>query len=312
MPTTWAVTRPAALVATGMVLLFVGVVAGSYTGTILRAEYEPMLVGRDNVARNSSTGLSSTTAGGGVLEVKQVGSGTGIRADSVRGNAGIFAAAASDRSAVLAESNAGHAGRGAAVTADGNRNTGVHATSDGGIGTWTSGGAAALYATGQTVVDGDLTVTGGCTGCALTVVAVNASNAVLLPGSAVTIAGATQGSMGEMFMTVVPAATGDPVIGIVENVVVAKTVGGSEGTTIHVAGDDAKVLPGETMRLRVNGVVSAATVDPHSPPIAAGDSLMAGASGTLRGTTEADIGPTIGYALGPSSGGVVALFISPH
>jgi hypothetical protein len=314
MPTNWTGKQLSILIAAGMLLLFVGVVAGSFTGTLLRGnEAAPLLVGVENRVGHDVTTLSTNSTSGSALTVVQSGTGTAIRGESARGTGGIFVANDQDRAGLLAQNNAGSRGTGAALTADGNRNTGIHATSDNGVGIWSEGQQAALYADGAVVINGDLSVTGGCVGCALSILALNDSGSVLRAGNAVTITGATRDSQGTLLVAVAPARQGDRIVGIVDVPVnLATTKVGDESIARYVP-SDGDVPPNGTLRLQTSGVVVAVRAEASAGQTIAGDSLTAGSVPGLVARLEVTAaGNSFGYALGPIQDGLVAVLLAPH
>src|SRR5207248_7828877 len=78
---------------------------------------------------------------------------------------------------------------------------------------------------GNAEIDGNLTITGTCTGCAAAVMAVNGSNASIHRGDAVTLLGAT--TVGKRAVVVVAAArAGQAVIGVADSELVPRSVAG--------------------------------------------------------------------------------------
>ena len=314
MPTHWTAKQLAVLVAAGMVLLFVGVVVGSYTGTILRGNApSPLLVGTENRANREVTTLTTNTTSGSVLTVDQTGTGTAVKGESSMGTGGIFVADDKDRSGLLAQNTAGSQGEGAALTADGNHNTGIHGISALGVGIWAQGGQAALYADGAVQISGDLSVDGGCLGCSVSVLALNDSTEILRPGNAVTITGATRDDQGTLLVSVAPARRGDRVIGIVASAMHLEKVSVG-GQTVHRYGPvEGTILPNGTLRVQTDGLVAEARADASTGQTAAGDSLGVGdAPGQLVRVDPADPGASVGYALGAIQDGLVPMLISLH
>ena len=315
MPKPWTGKQLAVMTATGMVLLFLGVVAGSITGTILRGiAASPLLVGESNQAKQRITTLSANSQTGSALYVEQAGSGTGVKGESARGTGGIFVADDRDRSGLLALNNAGSQGAGAALTADGNRNLGIHAVSGSGVGLWTEGKAAALYASGAVAIDGDLAVTGGCLGCSTAVLALNDSSSVLRPGNAVTITGASRDSAGTLLVTVAPAQEDDRVIGLVDVAVRSATLSVGDRSMKTYAAIDGDVPPNGTLRIVMSGIVEHARASLTGGQTSAGDSVSAGAvpGSLVRVDPASAFGVSIGYALGAIHDGLVAVLIAPH
>ena len=307
--------QQAVAIAAGMILLFVGVVAGSATGALFRADgADPLLMGQVNTSRQSSTELSTSTTSGAALEISQNGTGTGLRASSVRGIGGIFSADRAGRYALLAQNTADGLGSGAAIRAEGGANTGVQAGSAHGTGLYAQGESSAIVADGATALLGDLTVKGACDSCGLTLIAVNVSQAVIRPGTALALAGVTTDDAGDLIITVTAAENGDRVIGIALAAVVSETLrpAANEKALIYVTADARDTVPDGTLRIQLSGVVAAARATITGGQTQPGDLLMAGETpGVLVKATPADAAATYAYALGPIDGGTVAILIIP-
>jgi len=307
--------RFALLIVTGMVLFFAGVVAGSATGTLLRGEPDdPLLIGQENAARGEVTTLTASTTSGSALGVLQRGAGTAVRGESIRGNGGIFVTRGEGRSGLLAQNLSSSRGTGAAVTASGNENTGLRAMSDGGVGIWARSPMLAIHATGDVSISGDLALGGTCTGCATAVLALNDSITPLRQGDAVTLTGVSEDSLGALVVTVAPAAAGDRILGIVDAAMrlQSRQIDSISPVSFYSA-TGSEAAPNTMLRVITGGVVSFARMDGISG-LAVGNSLVAStAPGSLAAATADGLDRhAIGYALGPSSGGVVAIFVAPH
>jgi hypothetical protein len=318
MPIIWTRGRLAVLVATGMLLLLGGVVAGSAVGTLMRPEPtapagRPMLLGQENRAGEQPTRLFATTSGG-ALWSRQNGPGTAIRGDSGQGHGGVFTSGHRNASGLRAENAADTLGSGAGVTAVGNRNAGLLATSET-VGVIAAGDELALHADGAAVVDGDLAVTGACDGCRTTALAVNAAETPLVPGNAVTVTGVTRSPAGALLLQVVVAPSGARAIGIVETAVEVASVRIGEQTAVdRYAAVDGPAAAGATLRVVVGGIVDLALADDSGGVVQPGDSLGVGAeAGVLAAVpVAAGAGSAIGYAVGPVLDGRVAVLIDAH
>jgi len=315
MPTTWTRARATVLVVTGMALLLAGVVAGSAVGTLIDPEPDttPLDLGEANNARGRPTRLTADNDGTAFL-VRQRGTGETIRADGINGD-GVVAISHSPDGSAMEASQRGASGNGAAIAADGGRNIGVNASSSRSVAVVATSPEVAIYASGQTVVEGDLYVGGTCTGCATAALAVNASDAALLQGQAVTVTGTTLGDTGTLMLLVAPALPGDFIVGIVDTAVAQRTQRVTSDTTVTLYVPSSQTItPDSTLRIVTGGIVQSVRVDPAAVGVAPGDSLVAAAMpGTLvPATADSAPGTSIGFALGPVAGGSVPLFISPH
>ena len=121
---------------------------------------------------------------------------------------------------------------------------GVYGQTDVGFGTGVLAQANAslnwaLRATGFTFLDGDLCITGTCSGCTAAMMAVNGSGSTLKQGDAVALDGVTQDKDGSIVLVVRAAKKNDAVIGVVDR-------------EMKAAPDSIKV-GGEKRTIKVNG-----------------------------------------------------------
>jgi hypothetical protein len=205
-------------------------------------------------------------------------------------------------------------GDGAAVVANGNANVGLRATSDG-VAIVAEGQELAIYAPGNSLLTGDLTVHGACIGCQLVAVAVNASDVSLNPGDAVTVVGTRTDEGGTLLLEVRPAVAGDRAMGIVLESAAHTTV--PTGLAAEVAtyrGSDGSARPGDPLRLALAGIVPSARGDASGGEIQAGDSLVPSATEGILAKAGPDVqaGGAVGYALGPLTAGQLAVLIDLH
>jgi hypothetical protein len=195
-----------------------------------------------------------------------------------------------------------------------------------------SGTGLALFAAGDAVVTGDLTVTGTCTGCTAGAVGINGSGAALKQGDAVTVVGVRNAADGSIAVVVAAARKGDAVFGVVDRAIDLSpervTVGGSSrkvavpgkgnvtvtAPTKERAAQGRKwmdgsttVAAGKTLRIITSGMFSYAA----SPTagVAAGDALAVGSrAGKLeKAGADATAGSRAGKFLGVLDGKVVLL-----
>ena len=107
----------------------------------------------------------------------------------------------------------------------------------------------ALRADGFTFLDGDLSVSGTCTGCTAAMMAVNGSGSTLKQGDAVALDGVTQAEDGNIVLVVRAAKKNDAVIGVVDREMKAAPDSikiGGEKRTIKVNGGRDKEITAPT------------------------------------------------------------------
>ena len=170
-------------------------------------------------------------------------------------------------------------------------------------------------------IDGNLFVSGTCTGCALAFVAENGGASALRQGDAVTLVGSKASPLGNGLVLVVRAAKGsDTVLGIMDAALEAspETVTIPASSTVHTVPNvgEQKVVTkkhtekaqvrtfqdagtssakGAFLRVVASGIIQIAAADAGSAAIKAGDALTLNANGKLSKKTEKD--RTIGFAL---------------
>ncbi len=192
----------------------------------------------------------------------------------------------------------------------------------------------ALFASGNTYVDGNFTVTGTCTGCAAALTAVNGSGSTLNQGDAVALVGVTQAKDGSVVLVVRQAKKSDTVFGIVDRELKAAAtsmqVGGTK-TTIKVNGVGDKqitsptstlnalpglwedggtsVAAGNNLRIITGGIFAFAGAAPSNAAI--GDTLAVGASNGKLAKAGADTSSSAGRYLGKLADGRIVLWIAP-
>lgn len=404
-------TRVAAvIIAGGLVLLLVGAAVG--------AAGDAVILGAANDAGDSETGLTTSTPGTALL-VTQTGTGSAIRGStgSGKGIAGFFTSAFGSAVsavvgnpagyAIFASSDSATAGTGAAIRANGKRNAGVIATSDGqnavgayvstcegvtppcgghgvdargygfaagvygdgtsslaglwasegrlggvyatvtgpgvpgvyaesisgtavlGIGanggvrqdlpdaggeflgtygvigqtdspfgagvfgTATSDSGHAIYADGNAYVDGDLGMSGMCTGCTTAIVAVNGSTGAIRQGDAVVVRGVRTAPDGSLVIVVAPAKRGDRVLGIAD-----RSLTLAPATATIEGGSHTIKVPGEgdvTVKSPESTITPASRVwEPGAVSTAAGGNLRVITTGTFAYQPVAALGLTPG------------------
>jgi hypothetical protein len=172
-----------------------------------------------------------------------------------------------------------------------------------------SGPADALH------VAGHVTITGGCTGCALDAVMMNTGTADLHPGDVVALGAlAPQGTMvdGNAVggVSASSQAYNTAVVGVVGMRYVPGDPSAPVGTAEHTGGRDntaTVIKPGEYMTVVTEGTYNLVKVDGGKDGIHAGDLLTTGATaGTAMKATDklASIGAILGKAMGNLDSGI--------
>jgi len=207
--------------------------------------------------------------------------------------------------------------------------------------------AYALLTSGPAYVNGDLTVSGTCTGCTAAILAENGSNQVIKQGQAVTLLGAKSGADGRPVLLVGPARGNDKVLGIAD---VEMTAGASvvkiparthevrqaDGSTATIRipartvdaqrgglwAGGTSTAAGGTLRVITSGIVTFALADASNGAIKVNDELSVGASGNVSKAAKVKVGDaefvapgtSIGYALGAlaDGSGKLIIYVSPH
>lgn len=204
------------------------------------------------------------------------------------------------------------------------------------FGTTTSDTGQAVYADGNAYVDGDLGMSGVCTGCTTAIVAVNGSTGVIRQGDAVAVRGVRTSADGTVVMVVVPAKRGDRVVGIADRALTlapeSATIGGVS-RTIKVPGrgdvtvkspdgtfepasrswevGDVSIPAAGHLRVITSGMFTYQPV--AALGLAAGDQLVVGTTvGRLtRAGASAARGTIVGTFLGSLGDGRVSVLVQP-
>ena len=338
--------------------------ASSGTGAALRVQGN---VNRGVVATSSArdalTGVATCTGFCGVNGVDGTGDGlgAGVYGDGTTALAAVWASeglaasifatqTATDIPAIWADSAAGvgvlgFGENGASITntatAGGQFSgfNGVVGQTDSGFGTGVLAQANAslnwaLRAIGFTFLDGDVSISGTCTGCTAATMAVNGSGSALKQGDAVALDGVTQAEDGSIVLVVRAAKRNDAVIGVVDREMKAAPdsvkVGG-EKRTIKVNGEADKeitsptrsvkapaplwqpggtsVAAGKFLRIITSGVYAFEGAAPADADV--GDALAVGGSTGKLGKATADSTAKAGRYLGKLKDGRVVLMVSP-
>jgi hypothetical protein len=205
------------------------------------------------------------------------------------------------------------------------------------LGIANGGGFYGVFSVGDAYIQGNLNVTGTCTGCTLAALGQNASKQAIRQGDAVTLTGVATAEDGSIILLVAPAKKGDTIFGIADTSVSlsAATVttkpishkepqlGKKEPVTVTegartVAAKDRKWLQGGAttassgfLRIVTSGVLAydAGT----SLTAAVGDRLAVGATvGKLsKAQPDAAKGTVVGTFLGKLKDGRTVLLVSP-
>jgi hypothetical protein len=216
---------------------------------------------------------------------------------------------------------------------------GVYGQTDSGFGTGVLAQANAsfnwaLRAVGFTFLDGDLSITGTCTGCTAAAMAVNGSGSALKQGDAVALDGVTQGDDGSIVLVVRAAKKNDTVIGVVDREMKAAPdsikVGGEKRTIKVNGGPDKEITtPTQTvkapaplwaeggtsvaadkfLRIITSGVYAFEGAAPADAKV--GDALAVGATNGKLAKAGSDAGAKAGRYMGKLKDGRVVLMVSP-
>ncbi len=192
----------------------------------------------------------------------------------------------------------------------------------------------ALYAAGNSYINGNLTVNGTCTGCTAAALAINGSGSTLKQGDAVALEGVSQAKDGTIVLTVRAAKKNDAVIGVVDRELTAAPdsmkVGGDKRTIKeNRVGDKEITSPSRTikalkglwgeggtsvgadkfLRIITGGVYAFQGASPVDAEV--GDALaVAGTNGKLS-KAAADSSSKAGRYLGKLKDGRVVLMVDP-
>jgi hypothetical protein len=198
------------------------------------------------------------------------------------------------------------------------------------------GPALAAQLVGNVLIDGDLEITGTCTGCTAASMAMNGTDSIIRQGDAVALVGAKT-VRGGLLLLVAPAREGQQLIGVADRAMLPHTIlkrslgSASRGRkpplkvskqTVYVPAGRA-IQPGQLMRVVTHGVFAFGSASSSAGAIRPGDPLSLGRiSGRLvrqrpidyAGQTFYAPGASIGYALGTlgKGNGLIAIFVNPH
>ena len=192
----------------------------------------------------------------------------------------------------------------------------------------------ALRADGFTFLDGNLDISGTCTGCTAAMVAVNGSGSSLKQGDAVALDGVTQSDDGRIVLVVRAAKKNDAVIGVVDRELKAapesiKIGGQKRSINVNRVGEKEVTSPARTLKapaplwadggttvaadkfLRVitSGVYAFDGAAPADAEV--GDALAVGATNGKLAKAGADAGAKAGRYMGKLKDGRVVLMVSP-
>jgi hypothetical protein len=314
-----------------------------------------------NAVRGLVTGCDGFLCGGNGVAGDGYGFAAGVFGEGVDTLAGLWAQeglaaavyatqSATDVPAVYADSAAGTAvvgygESGAAITettpAGGQFSgpNGVYGQTDVGFGTGVlarANGALnwALRADGFTFLDGNLDISGTCTGCTAAATAVNGSGSSLKQGDAVALDGVTLGADGRVVLIVRAAKKNDAVIGIVDRELKAApesvTIGGNERTiNVNRGGEKQVTSPTRTLkapaplwqdggtsvgansflRIITGGIYAYAGAAPADAAV--GDALAVGATNGKLSKAAADSTAKAGKFLGTLKDGRIVVMVSP-
>jgi hypothetical protein len=175
--------------------------------------------------------------------------------------------------------------------------------------------------------DGDIYVSGACSGCRIASFAVNTGASSLEAGDVVTTRGVRSDTTSAddvvRLIEIERAAEGDSVVGVVAGRAELDTDDESEAGPAGLVPREGPAAPGEYVTIVTHGVMQV-TVDAASRAIAPGDRLTVGADGGVRtlrtvmidGITLSESAPSVGIALespdrAASADGIWVL-VNPH
>lgn len=168
----------------------------------------------------------------------------------------------------------------------------------------------AVVADGDTVLDGSLSVTGGCVGCTELAAARNGTETVLRQGEAVKLIGLQVASDGATLLTVARASRGDAVIGVVDRALIRAERPGRSSTAGGGWRDGAlDIMAGGDLRVALDGMLTLDTPLGEFPP---GARLVVGdeAGRLVVSSDDADI--PVARFLGRRPDGKAVLLIDLH
>lgn len=165
---------------------------------------------------------------------------------------------------------------------------------------------------------GGLFIQGGCTGCTMQLIGVNAGRERLRPGDVVTAVGSRSTSLDgfPVLFEVRRAAAGDTPIGVVVGSAAQVAQAGAADTLVPRPQSDA--AGGDFVTVIIDGPAQV-RADYIDAAVAAGDRLTVAADGHLRalravevdGVTLAEAAPTLGVALEAANGAAVWVLVNP-
>lgn len=281
-------------------------------------------------------GLGDTDFGAGVYGDSPTGNGVEGYGDQ---SDGFDSAQCDDGGGTYCSGGAFEGGNGVVGEGEGFIGAGVYGIAGHGL-------AYALLTDGPAYIDGDLTVSGTCTGCSAAVLAENGSNQTIKQGQAVTLMGAKVVS-GQTVLLVGPARGNDRVLGVADVELrstaavadlAARTheVRAADGSTrtIRVPARTATaqqggywegetaIAAGKMLRVITSGIVTFAQADASNGAIAVNDELTVGANGKLSKAAKIKAGDaefvapgtSVGYSLGTlgSGSGTLVVYVAPH
>jgi hypothetical protein len=198
----------------------------------------------------------------------------------------------------------------------------------------TVGLSFALYANGLSHIEGNLTISGTCSGCAMAATAVNGSGSTLKQGDAVAMESITQSKDGSLVIVVRAAKKGDAVFGVVDRELKAapdsvKVGGVKREIKVNGVGDKTITSPtstlkapqgmwedggtsvaaGKYLRIVTGGIFAFDVAAPTGAAV--GDALAVSATAGKLGKAAADSSAKAGRYLGKLKDGRVVLMVSP-
>jgi len=252
------------------------------------AEGSGLFVGRADsagvtIASTGSAGLSINTAGTDGVSVFTAGNPGSTNASSLSNGFEVAGA----------EANGVRVGR-----ADQN-GVFVFSAGENGISINQAGDLAGFF-------NGNVEITGACTGCTLAAYGVNGSSRPLVPGDVVALQSAQAPDVAligvPILIEVAPAEAGQPVVGVVAGR--AELDAGGEGSHAHLVPREGPAVPGEYVTIIIYGLAQVQASAPDAP-IAVGERLVVNDSGVARllqtrqldGMVVREGAPSLGIAL---------------
>lgn len=192
---------------------------------------------------------------------------------------------------------------------------GLYVTDAGDSGIWVT--AATNYAG---FFNGDINVTGNCTGCLLAAFAVNTSDTPLRPGDIVTVMGVeqSQAANAAMVLQVHPATAGQPLIGVVAGRATWHT-SAEDGAMVLVPHEGETAVPGDYLTVITHGPVQ--VLVNGNEAVVQGMKLTLDENGRIRplrtievnGVLLAESSPVLGLVLStPDTNGWAWILVNPQ